>query len=135
MEACFFYRGLDTKLQSFNYKLVHKALPTLEVMSRHSNRFHTSWCPFCREELEIFDVENEEHIFLNCYIARAVWHLVNGRLRNNGLDVIAISKENLFYKSDMSGYMLFLFQKFYGHCGEIGVVTCMKMREIIIEQY
>lgn len=97
-----FHRGLDTKVQAFNYKLAHKALPTLEVMSLHSNRYHTGFCPFCREKFGVLEVENEEHIFVKCYIARAVWFNINYKLLNNGLDMVDDSAENLFYKADMS---------------------------------
>ena len=96
-----FYQGLDTKIQAFNFKIVHGALPTLEVMSKYSLRFHNSWCPYCRFILGCCEVENEEHIFLTCHIAKAVWHVVNDKLKNNGMEVIKLTTQNIFYKADM----------------------------------
>ena len=96
-----FYKGLDTKIQAFNYKLVHEALPTLEKMSKHCIKYPTSWCNFCKDILGVYSVENEEHIFLTCYIARAVWHVINDRLQNNGLEAIEIVKENIIYKPEL----------------------------------
>ena len=97
-----FYQGLDTRVQAFHFKLVHGALPTLEVMAKYSNSFHNSSCHFCKEVFTRNVLENQEHIFITCCIARTVWHVINDRLRNNGLETIVIEKENLFYKADMS---------------------------------
>ena len=75
---------------------MHGALPTLKSMYGSN-----SWCTFCRSFLGIYEVEDEEHIFLKCYIARAVWFRINDKLKNNSLMEIEISKENLFYKVNM----------------------------------
>ena len=70
-------------------------------MAKYSLRFHNSWCPYCRFCLGTQEVENEEHIFLTCHVAKVVWHVVNDKLKNNGMEVIELNIQNLMYKGDM----------------------------------
>jgi hypothetical protein len=90
-----FLNSLCTKVQAFNLKVVHEALPTMEVIG---GRSLNKWCYFCKEMLNNNVVENDEHILLECPIAKSVWHCINERLKAAYMNTIVINKENIFYK-------------------------------------
>ena len=96
-----FLSSLCTKIQSFNLKLVHGALPTMEIIGETSVRFPNKWCYYCREVLNINIIETDIHILLECRIARTVWQCVNERLRAAFLDTIIVNKPNIFYKVEI----------------------------------
>ena len=96
-----FLKSLCTKVQAFNLKMVHGALSTMEVMGEKSYKFPNKWCCYCRNVLNINIVETDVHIFLECHIAKAVWHCINERLSAANLDNIVVNKFNLFYKVGM----------------------------------
>ena len=96
-----FLKSLCTKVQAFNLRLVHGALPTMEVIGGKSLRFPNKYCSFCRNVLNINKVENETHILLECHIAKAVWHIINDKLKAAFLEPIVVNKYNIFYKIGM----------------------------------
>jgi hypothetical protein len=81
--------------------MVHGALPTMEVMGGKTLRFPNKFCQYCRNVLNINRIENDDHIFLECHIAKAAWHCINDRLRAAFLDTIMVNKSNIFYKIGM----------------------------------
>ena len=92
-----FLNSLCTKIQSFNLKLVHGSLPTMEVIGGNF-RFPNKWCSYCKEILNINIVETDVHILLECRIAKTVWNIINERLRAAFLDIIVVNKLSIFYK-------------------------------------
>ena len=87
-----FSNSLCTKIQSFNLKVVHSALPTMEVLGVNK------MCIYCKEVLNINIVETDIHILLECTVAKAVWQCVNERLRAAYLNTIIVNKSTIFYK-------------------------------------
>ena len=57
-------------------------------------------CVYC-SFFNVNIVETDIHIFLECRIARTVWHMINERLRAAQLDTIVVNKFNIFYKMGM----------------------------------
>ena len=92
-----FMRSLAPKVQSFNFKVVHGILPTMQVMAG-SERFRTPWCMYCRHVLGIFRVESDFHILVDCHIARVVWQCINDKLVAASLQAIEINRDTIFHK-------------------------------------
>jgi hypothetical protein len=93
-----FLNSLCIKIQAFNLKVVHKALPTMEVIGGTSWKFPNKWCCYCKNILNINIVETDDHILLECKIAKSVWYCINERLRAAYLKTIVVTKQNIFYK-------------------------------------
>ena len=97
-----FLKSLCTKIQSFNFKLVHGALPTMDEIGGKSTRFKNKFCYYCKEMLNFNYVETDVHVLLECSIAKAVWFRINDRLRAAHLDTIMVNKQTIFYKIGMA---------------------------------
>lgn len=93
-----YLNSLSTKIQSFNLKLVHGALPTLQVIGGKSRDFPNKWCVYCRNVLNINVIESDTHILLECVVAKNVWYCINDRLRSAFLTNITVNKSSMFYK-------------------------------------
>ena len=96
-----FLNTLDSKQQSFNLKVIHAAVPTMEVIGGRSFKFKTKYCVYCSKVLNISVVENVEHILIECIIARSTWFTINDKLRNGFLQPINVDKNTIFYKFGM----------------------------------
>ena len=68
------------------------------VIGGKSSQFKTKCCYFCKESLDMNIVETDMHIFVECRIARLVWHCINQRLQGAYLDTIVLNESNIFYK-------------------------------------
>lgn len=97
-----FLKSLCTKIQAFNFKLVHEGLPTLEVIGGKTIEYPDKFCRFCKHFLNINVKETILHIFLECRLATVIWHFINDRLKNAYLDVIELNEANIIYKIGMS---------------------------------
>ena len=112
-----FMRSLAPKVQSFNFKVVHGILPTMQVMAG-SQRFRTPWCMYCRHALGIFRVESDFHIFVECHIARVVWQCINDKLVAASLQAIEINRDTIFHKIGLnSGQVHFVSEVTYALWG------------------
>ena len=93
-----FLNSLGTREQSFNLKVVHGALPTLDVIGGNSVDLQSKFCYYCKHKLGIDIIENSEHVLLQCVIAKSVWHCINERLKAAFLDTLVVNKDTVFYK-------------------------------------
>ena len=97
-----FLGSLCTKIQAFNLKVVHEALPTLEVIGGRNNvKFPNKFCTYCKGKFRKSIVESIEHILIDCSIARSVRHIIKDKLRCAYLNEIKIEKNIIFYKIGM----------------------------------
>jgi hypothetical protein len=87
-----FLNSLCPKIQAFNLKIVHEALPTLNKISNNKS------CLYCKEVLDSNIDESDTHILLDCRVTKLVWQCINDRLRNAHLDTIAINKCTIMYR-------------------------------------
>ena len=87
-----FLNSLCTKIQSFNLKVVHEALPTLQIMGGNKS------CHYCKNMLNVNIDESDIHILIECRVAKLVWHCINERLRNAYLETITVNKLTVLYK-------------------------------------
>ena len=77
--------GLNNKVISFNYILAHsriKCLSRVHAVRARGNFFcELTWCTYCKNTLNIErQVENPDHIFIDCPIASLTWDHIKAKL-------------------------------------------------------
>ena len=98
-----FLSSLCPKIQALNLKIVHEALPTMEIIGgKNDSKYPNKFCAYCRFKFNSRLVENIEHILIDCSIARSVWHAVNDKLRLSFLQEISVEKKVICYKIGMA---------------------------------
>ena len=88
-----FYKGLDTKIQAFNYKMNNNLLPIFGIIGGN-NKF----CRYCKNKIGFEITETMEHVFMECLIPTVVWRKINRILHSKGLAGIEIDRETIIYK-------------------------------------
>lgn len=78
-----FLQALDNKVLSFNYKLVYGGVNSLAktYSGQPLIQYRPAWCKFCYKFLNIwYQVEDSDHIFFNCVVARNVWKYIKNKM-------------------------------------------------------
>ena len=79
----------DTKLQSFQYKVLHRILPTNSLLMK-CNITATELCTFCHETKESI-----LHLFCNCSHSITIWRNIESELKIKCNLDIRFDKENI----------------------------------------
>ena len=141
-----FYIQLETKIQSFNFLLAYKILPTTARMYQQqlnmaNSKVHNPWCVLCLAHGDNIHVwESVEHLFLRCPVALFAWERVNSALRLMGsneidinIDVIRFRKELRSFENKIVSEVCFAIWKnrcnqYYDNAGGDGWEICSLVR-------
>ena len=99
-----FFKGLDTKVQAFNYKMVNNLLPLYSIIGGRGEKY----CRYCRKKTGINNLETMEHVFIKCMVATMVWDRINLKLRRRGMVNLDVGVETIIYKLGIRGAMVLL---------------------------
>ena len=91
-EKMIFCKYLDPKIQSYNFKLINKMIPTKKRMfegqkDKPKKTVRNAFCCICRKNNLFFD-ETVEHLLLTCPLSNEIWNAINLALRRAGLQEI-----------------------------------------------
>lgn len=89
----------DTYLRSFQYKLLHRIIPTNNFLFKIHLK-DSKYCTFCKTEEETI-----EHLFFDCSVSYNFWSLFRGCVKNFYVD-FELDKEKTLLGS--KSYSLFL---------------------------
>ena len=106
----------ETKLQSFQYRLVHRIIPCNKWLYDITIR-DSSLCSFCKEE------DSLTHFFIHCKITKAFWiSFFHWWHRTSGIDIQNTLDEHILFGypgnndvEDVLNYCM-LFGKYYIYC-------------------
>ena len=95
---------LDRSVVSFNYRLAHDCLPTMAKI--HHNRSGKTgpkpdpWCKYCKYVLpqHLNRPQTVKHIFIECPIAVATWHIINQKLLTAGCRPFDIDESLVYFR-------------------------------------
>ena len=90
-------KGLDTKVQAFNFKMVNNLLPIYSMIG--GNEKH---CRYCRKKYGTNNEETLDHLFIDCGVASMVWGKINMKLRRQGMVGIDTERGTIIYKLGLS---------------------------------
>ena len=86
-------KGLDTKIQAFNFKIVHNLLPLAGITGDYN-----SACTYCRKKNKINNWESREHLFIGCAVSSTVWGRINMKLHRLGMGGVELDRKTIIYK-------------------------------------
>ena len=100
-------RTLDRSVVSFNYRLAHNSLPTMAKI--HHNRRNRPpvpdpWCTYCNfiHPQHLKKSQTIKHIFIDCPIAIATWHIINQKLLTSGHRPFDIDESFVYFRLGLS---------------------------------
>ena len=102
--ANIFFKGLDTKVQAFNYKMVNNLLPLYNIIGERGEKY----CRYCRKKSGLNNLETMEHVFIGCIVASMVWGRINLKLHRRGIVGIDLGVDTIIYKLGMPGELVLL---------------------------
>ena len=105
-----FLKIFDNKVMSLNYRLAYNKISSLSTYPTLHGR--DTWCPYCRDHEGISDqIEDLQHIFINCSIAFQVWDFLLAKMIQGDLPlyghssyqgVLYLDKMKILYKYGVS---------------------------------